>query len=295
MDRILIFGGRGYLGTIFGDYFRRIVGLDVIRLSSRVDIRSKEKIVFALKQYKPDLVMNLAGTPSTAWCEEHPHEAFDINTAGAINVVESCIGRGVGVIHFSDGNIFSDNKRAYKETDPPRPSTIYAQSKAEADVSIKRYISKGESVLLIRPRQVFSVHSHPKNPIDKFLLYDTFFGFSDEGSFTSAEELVIATEKIIDLGIARGEYNICNPGKLSPLELCYHIRRLLKPEMCIQPISYNDFVNKAKTEKVSALLSTSRLARIGIKLSPIYDSVMRTLRQRCHFGQYSWQLFAPGL
>lgn len=109
--RILITGGAGFIGCNSAIYFMNS-GWEVIVFDnlSRVgtdsnlemlrsnglenyvkgDLRDYSSIGDALKKYKPEVVLHLAGQVAVTTSVINPREDFDINALGTLNLLEAC-------------------------------------------------------------------------------------------------------------------------------------------------------------------------------------------------------------
>src|SRR5205809_7048277 len=114
--KILIFGN-GQIGNFYINYFTG-KGIDA-KIATGTDIRQASQVAQAIDGYKPSAVINVAARTNLEWCGEHRLEAFDINVLGAATIAKACDEKGIYMVHFSSGCIFSsiDGKDAKTETD----------------------------------------------------------------------------------------------------------------------------------------------------------------------------------
>lgn len=79
-----------YLRLEFEDKFKWVEFIPVIG-----DVRSKERVDFVFRQYKPDVVFHAAAYKHVPLMEENPCEAVMVNVEGSRNVADKCVEYGV--------------------------------------------------------------------------------------------------------------------------------------------------------------------------------------------------------
>ncbi|MDO8469092.1 MAG: sugar nucleotide-binding protein, partial [Candidatus Peribacter sp.] len=104
--KVLLFGGRGYMGEQFLKIFPKA-------LIPPVDIADPAAVAEVLDREKPDVVINAAGktgVPNVDWCEDHKLETMHANVLGPIVLAEQCGKRGIYWVHLSSGCIYEGQK-----------------------------------------------------------------------------------------------------------------------------------------------------------------------------------------
>ena len=146
---VLVTGGAGFIGShIVEDLLAR--GLEVAVLDNlatgkrenvpkgvpffRVDLRDKEGVERAFREFRPTHVSHQAAQASVKVSVEDPVLDFEVNLLGGLNLLEACRQYGVEKLVFAStgGAIYGEvpeGERA-EETWPPRPKSPYAASKA---------------------------------------------------------------------------------------------------------------------------------------------------------------------
>ena len=139
MKDIVIFGGKGMLGTEFVNNIPdkySFVSTDL----NIVDIRKYSEIERIFKKYNPKFVFNFAAITDVDYCEDHPRETFDTNKVGAQNIAICCKKYESTLIFISTGAVFSGKKdKPYIETDERNPINIYGESKKKAETWYLRF------------------------------------------------------------------------------------------------------------------------------------------------------------
>lgn len=95
---------------------------------------SEEQLRKILQKYKIEYVFNFAAEPYIPVSFERPLHVFDINTRGALMVLNAAQEAGVkGILQVSSAEIYGDLSGKIKETDMPIPHSTYGVSKLAID------------------------------------------------------------------------------------------------------------------------------------------------------------------
>jgi dTDP-4-dehydrorhamnose reductase len=128
-ERYVVIGATGQLGT---DLVRTFGGSGQLTpLSTRdVDIRDAAATRSILEALRPTWVLNTAAYNLVDRAEEDGRSAFALNTEAVGSLADICQRIGARLVHFSTDYVFDGAKRTpYLETDPPRPLSVYGESK----------------------------------------------------------------------------------------------------------------------------------------------------------------------
>ena len=163
---ILVTGGLGFIGSnlvlhlIKLNYF--VIILDKKTYSSNLmnlkdinknqfklifsDINNKSKISKILKYYNPIAIFNLAAETHVDRSIDDPEIFVKSNVNGVLILLEQLkkyrkLNPNIKFLHVSTDEVYGDipKKKTSLETDPYRPSSPYAASKASADHLIRSY------------------------------------------------------------------------------------------------------------------------------------------------------------
>jgi dTDP-4-dehydrorhamnose reductase len=135
--RLLVTGAAGMLGSDLARAAKR-AGHEPIPLDrSALDITDPQAVALAFSRERPDAAVNCAAWTDVDGAESHPEQAHAVNAAGAGNVARAAAEAGVRLVHVStdyvfDGEAPSDaagTPRAYLESDPTAPRSVYGESK----------------------------------------------------------------------------------------------------------------------------------------------------------------------
>ena len=143
--RVLVAGGAGYIGSHAAKALR-LAGYEPVvfdDLSSghehavrwgplvRGDIRNADAVRAAIRQYRPESVMNFAARIEVGEGEKNPAAFYDNNVAGMLNLVRVMLDEGVKSFVFSSTcAIYGDPERLPLTEDlPKRPVSVYGRTK----------------------------------------------------------------------------------------------------------------------------------------------------------------------
>lgn len=145
VKRILIVGGAGYIGSHAAKAVRQ-AGMEPVVLDDltsghthavrwgplvKADIRNAEAVRAALREYRPESVMQFAARIEVGEGEKNPSHFYDNNVAGTLNLVNVMLEEGVKNLVFSSTcAIYGDPERLPLTEDlPKKPVSVYGRTK----------------------------------------------------------------------------------------------------------------------------------------------------------------------
>jgi dTDP-4-dehydrorhamnose reductase len=133
--RTLILGGTGMLGRAVTAAARRR-GFPALALShSQADVTDRERLLYWVREFRPELVVNAAAYTKVDLCESERETAFAINGTALANVTAAAAAsdatpRGAVLLQVSTDYVFDGRGSVpYKEDDPTAPLSVYGESK----------------------------------------------------------------------------------------------------------------------------------------------------------------------
>lgn len=96
---------------------------------SYADVRDYEMISKSIRDFNPNLVINLAALTDMEYCEREPQQAWLTNALGAENVGLIAASLGATYVYISTAGIFDGKQDYYSDFDQPNPLSTYAKSK----------------------------------------------------------------------------------------------------------------------------------------------------------------------
>jgi dTDP-4-dehydrorhamnose reductase len=139
--RLLVVGAAGMLGL---DVLRageraghELIGLDL----PEIDITQEASVEAALSRTVPEAVVNCAAWTDVDGAESHAEQARAVNAVGAGILARGTAAAGVPLLQLSTDYVFSGEAprsaggemRAYVESDPPAPRSVYGSTKLEGE------------------------------------------------------------------------------------------------------------------------------------------------------------------
>ncbi len=134
--KLMVTGCSGQLGSELADALRGeydVCGAD----RQLFDITDRSAVTAAIIRLHPAVVLHTAAYTDVDGCESNRDLAMTVNTDGTENVARACGEIGATMIYFSTDYVFDGSKqRAYVESDPTNPQTVYGRSKLEGETAV---------------------------------------------------------------------------------------------------------------------------------------------------------------
>jgi dTDP-4-dehydrorhamnose reductase len=275
--RVTIVGATGLLGRALMQQWQ---GDEVTGLGSReVDIRSEEQVSRVMERYLPEWVVLAAAYTDVDGCESNRKLAFEVNCTGAVRVARAAAKSRSRLLFLSTDYVFDGSKTGpYDIDDRPEPRTVYGQSKAEAEASIREVLPE---CCILRTSWVFGVGGK--------CFPDTILNLA-----ASREELdVVADQRgcpTYTVDLARGIIQLCraeaagivhatNHGDCTWFDFASELIRASGLTTRVRATTSDKFIRPAKRPQYSVLSSAS-LQPYGIVMPPWQDAVQRYLSER---------------
>ena len=173
MDKVLITGGTGFLGshltkriidkvetvTIATTDIRqqttlKALGVDVDKINLvKGDIRDFDFIKLLFNEYEFDTVFHLGALSEVKKCQPDPKLAFDVNVGGTVNVLEACrlYGKVKAVVVSSSDKAYGSGEVPYVEGQSLNGVGTYEVSKSATDLIARSFYSNyGVPVVVTR-------------------------------------------------------------------------------------------------------------------------------------------------
>jgi len=144
--RILVTGASGLLGanlaleaakdhTVYGLVNALQLRTDAFQIL-KGDLIEPGVIEQALDETQPDWVIHCAALTNVDACETDPARAVELNTE-VPRKLATYVGRGgARLLHVSTDAVFDGAQGNYRESDPPKPLSVYARTKLEGERAV---------------------------------------------------------------------------------------------------------------------------------------------------------------
>jgi len=160
MERILIIGGSGLLGSKISELFpEALVTYNNTIIPNenafKLDISDGKALRFALDKIEPKTIIVTAALTDVDKCEMHPEIAAAVNMEPFSYITFYLKQRGGRLIQISTDYVFSGEKGNYREEDERNPINVYGRTKKEAEDII---INSGINYSLVRTSGIFGIN-----------------------------------------------------------------------------------------------------------------------------------------
>jgi len=146
--KVLITGCGGMLGQAIYKQFSNectVLATDIDLNESWLaycDVRDLSSVLKVAKEFKPDLLINLAALTDLEYCEKNPEDSWLTNGLGQENVCLVANKLNIPVVYISTAGIFDGKQEFYHDFDVPNPLSIYGQSKYYGETITQRLTNK---------------------------------------------------------------------------------------------------------------------------------------------------------
>ncbi|MFH8901224.1 dTDP-4-dehydrorhamnose reductase [Streptomyces coeruleorubidus] len=277
--RWLITGAGGMLGhDVVEELTRRgeeVVGLD----RAALDITAPAAVDTAVRDHRPDVVVNCAAYTAVDDAESDEARALEINGDGPRLLARACAAHGAGLLHVSTDYVFSGEARAtpYPEDHPTGPRTAYGRTKLAGERAVLEELPGASAI--VRTAWLYGVHgtNFVRTMIGLEARRDTLDVVDDQrGQPTWSADVA---ERIADLGVrlgpdAHGVFHATNSGEATWYELAREVFSLIgaDPDR-VRPTSSAAFPRPAPRPAYSAL-AHRRWQEIGLPLPRDWRSAL---------------------
>jgi len=283
---IYLLGGSGYVGHAYQALFKRR-GLPFRNVArTELDYTDVAVLKAALVRDKPAFLINAAGytgKPNVDACELHKAECLLGNAVLPGVVAQACEAAGVPWGHVSSGCIYSGDgpgEKGFTELDAPNFTfrtnncSFYSGTKGLGE----EVLAGHPDVFVWRLRIPFDGVDNPRNFLTKLMRYPKLLEATN--SISELDEFVEATFACWEKRVPFGTYNVTNPGKVTTREVVDLIRA---SGVCNKEYQYfkseaEFMLLAAKTPRSNCVMDPSKLAGVGIRLTPVHEAIERDLR-----------------
>lgn len=153
MTKILVLGKTGQVGSeLLGALapLGEVIALD----RGRMDLTNADSIRKAIREAKPEIIVNAAGYTTVDKAETEPDLAMQVNGVAPGIMAEEAKRIGAILVHYSTDYVFDGERdQPYTEDDTPNPVNIYGKTKLAGERAIE---AVGGAYLILRTSWVYS-------------------------------------------------------------------------------------------------------------------------------------------
>src|SRR6266480_2157690 len=298
-ERLLVLGATGQLGT---DLVRAaaVAGVDHVGVGHEdFDVTQADSVTAGMARYRPTIVINTAAFHRVDGCENDPHQAYLVNTVGALLVARAAARTGARSVYISTDYVFPGDKppaedgrltpnTAWVEDDPVRPLNVYGASKAAGEQAVRLADPRH---LIVRVSSLFGVaglHNKGGNFIEAMLKQAGAGAplrvVSDQ--WITPTYTVNAAGAIVRLALsgAGGVAHVTSSDGCTWHALAAEVIRLVGLATTVEAVPASTFYSQVRRPRNSAL-HTGRLASLLGAPPPSWRDALRTyLRQKGHLA-----------
>ena len=278
--RVLVTGASGMLGSDLV-FVLTAAGHDVLaRPKAELDIADSSQVSRALRELRPDVVVNCAAFTKVDDCESDPR-AFAVNAEGVAHLADACGHVAAQLVQISTDFVFDGAKQEpYREDDPVHPLSAYGRSKRAGEEEALRLPGS----LVLRASWLFGRSGW--NFIEAILKQvaagkERLSVVIDQvGRPTSTTDLSEAILALLEAG-ASGIYHFANRGEVSWNEFAREILWLAgRSDIAVDPTTAEALARPAPRPSYS-VLDTGKYERLtGRPIRHFRDPLAEYLARR---------------
>ncbi|MEZ4907641.1 MAG: dTDP-4-dehydrorhamnose reductase [Saprospiraceae bacterium] len=275
--KILVTGASGQLGRSFQSLTEVFDNLEFVFTDVEfLDITNIQSVNEVFSTEKPNYCINCAAYTLVDKAEENVELNNRINIDGPKNLAHACKDFNAKLIHISSDYVYNgfDQNVVFAEDDYLNPLSVYAKSKLEGELQIKKYLS---DYMIFRTSWLYSEYGN--NFVKTILKYskerDELKVVNDqEGSPTYAIDLAHDILKILARDdFQNGIYNYSNEGFVSWFEFAKEIVDYSNINCKILPIATKDYPTAAKRPLNSKMSKQKFITSFNIPMKKWQESL----------------------
>ena len=266
-ERYVVIGATGQLGSDLVRTFDR--SGELTPLSTRdVDILDPAATRSTLEALRPTCVLNTAAYNLVDRAEEDGRSAFALNAEAVGSLADVCQSIGARLVHFSTDYVFDGAKRTpYLETDPPRPLSVYGESKLAGE---RLALERCDRAVVFRVCGLFGLAGFLGKGKGNFV--ETMLRFGREGRLLRVvSDQVLCPSYTLDLArkvwavlpkAAHPVYHLTNAGQTSWYDFARRSLELAGVAADLTPVTAAEYGARARRPAYS-VLAHANLAALG--------------------------------
>jgi len=266
--KILLTGARGGLGSECKEVLKS--GYEIIAPDrEEFDITSWDKVIIAISQLSPDIILNCAAFTKVDECETERKISERINVEGTRNLAQAAARYDKTTVHISSDFVFNGRKRLpqpYFEDDPMDPLCFYGFTKMESEMAVKQ---NTRNYIIIRAGWLYGIRGD--NFLKKILRValkrkrESICVVNDQfGSPTWSYRVARQIKLLLDNG-KEGIYHATSEGYCSKYELAKYFLEKMGIKTPVVPCATKEYPTPA-IRPVNSILENRQLKREGLNV-----------------------------
>lgn len=288
--KILLLGKNGQVGWELQRSLAPLGELIALDRDSGGDLSDLDALRIAIRQVKPDIVVNAAAYTAVDKAESETELADRVNGHASRVMAEEVASLGGWLIHYSTDYVFSgDGSTAWQETDPVAPVNHYGASKLAGEQAI---CASGCKYLIFRTSWVYSARG---NNFAKTMLRlakdrETLSVIADQMGAPTGAELIadvtaLAIRQVMQRPELAGLYHLAAGGEVSWHGYASHVIEFAQDNgeqlavTAVNPIETTAYPTPAR-RPLNSRLNTQKLRdNFSLHLPDWQSGVTRMLRE----------------
>lgn len=260
---ILVFGNSGQVSS-------ELAKLEDVTCLGRdkANLADPGTCVAAIRDYKPNTVINAAAFTSVDQAEQDVSMAMLVNAKAPTDMAAACAELDIPFIHISTDYVFDGSGSApWQETDETAPLSVYGLTKRQGEVGV---LAANPTAVILRTSWVFSIYgtNFVKTMLRLGALQDKLSIVADQiGGPTPSVAIAQACHKIArDFDICKsGIYHFAGTPQTTRADFARTIFDIAQMPVRIHDIASSDYPSAAPRPLNSRLDCSRILADFGIK------------------------------
>jgi dTDP-4-dehydrorhamnose reductase len=280
--RIVVVGARGQLAAAVVHVCRE--HHDVIAWDrTALDITDGGAVASAIRDARPDVIVNGAAYNKVDAAEVHPVQALQLNAMAVRTLARAAADTGATLVHYGSDFVFDGRASSpYVEEDPTNPRSAYATSKLLgewfATDAPRAYVLRVESLFGVAPG-AGTAKGSVAGIVNALRAGTVATVFEDRTvSPTYVLDGARATLALLERNPDPGVYHCVNSGHCTWHELAIEAARILGVEPRFNVVRFADVQLPAARPQFCAL-SNRKLAEAAFVMPPWQDALERYLKQ----------------
>lgn len=287
--KILLTGANGLLGQKTTDIFAResdheLILTDIGEKAEEprkykyfpLDITNKEKVKEAIKELKPEIIINAAAYTNVDGCETERELSWRVNVDAVKNLIIASRFNNTKVIHVSTDYIFDGKTGNYDEQSRPNPKSFYGKEKLASENALA---ASGINYAVIRTMIIYGNGKNIKQNFALWLInmlgnnHNVTIVDDQFGQPTIVDDLGVALLRIVDRG-KNGIYHVSGSEYLNRYDFALKLAEIFDfDKELIIPIKTKDLRQAAERPMNSSFILLKAETELSLKTLNVTDGL----------------------